>query len=454
MLSMVAAAAVWQMALTSQAFSSLAAAVALLMGGSGVEAGSEALRASALLAISELLSLIQERSYSYYGCYMATDDLYTRFQQHPLVFRGMTNFLPRDFDELFDRVEPFINGPVDVRGNRRAPHLQGAPRALGPSGRPVGRPPNMSLKSRFLIFLATLKEGWSLITQIGQCGQNQQGLSDDFHHFLIGILIALDDEIRWPNAAERQTLEGAIYGFRRGLFLVPIGIVDGTPQFTNRPVDKVQAALMYNGRKKRHGHNHQVCCRWDGHILGVQSFYLHANDTLCYQLTPWHQSKGSHFSGQQTLLADAGYEGCGLLHVRKNVSTDQERAFNALVRRHRVLIEFVFGALKTKFKIVQKTWTHTQGSRDSACLHTASDTFFACCQLLNYWMDKYGHLRGAKYRVRHELEVWEERLLQHVRAQGGAHAPRGWDADDLIFQMVIDGNAADLLRVMEDAGVL
>ncbi len=63
-------------------------------------------------------------------------------------------------------------------------------------------------------------------------------------------------------------------------------------------------------------------------------------------------------------------------------------------------------------------------------------------------MAKYGYLRGAAYRVRHELEAWEAKLLQHPRLRGG------WSADDSILEMILDGNADDLYQMLEVSGVV
>jgi hypothetical protein len=283
----------------------------------------------------------------------------------------------------------------------------------------------------------------ALIDQVVVCGQNQQGLSDDFYFFLPALLEALDDCIRWPTAAERRVLRGSLWDFPATGLLCPIFILDGTIQEVEKPDDPSEAVL-WCARKKKHGFNHQLICQWNGKIVAVHTgFHGSEHDSTCYRLMPMYMTRGQYFSDNETLIADAGYEGCGVMHVRKRVSTEVERWFNSKIRRHRVLVEFVFGAIKSKFTIVKNAWT--RGGVNRA---TAGDVFFLCCQLFNFWMAKYGYLRGAAYRVRHELEAWEAKLLQHPRLRGG------WSADDSILEMILDGNADDLYQMLEVSGVV
>ena len=313
-----------------------------------------------------------------YGSYLPADDLYTRFSQIPSLFKAITNFFPPAFDELFIRVQPLISVPVDIRGNRRAA-LQQQPRAVGPSGRPVGRPPKLSLRTRYLVFLSVLRGGSPLVDQIMESGQNQQGLSDDFYHMVPATLEALDDEIRWPTQPERVALRGKIWDFPASGVACPIGLVDGSIQPIQTPHDGSEP-LFYCSRKSVHGWNHQLVCRWDGKLLGVfPGFYGSVHDSLCYRMTDLHINMGQYFSGTESLIGDCGYQGCGILHVRKGATTREELQYNSRLRRHRVLIEFVIGAIKKKFSIVGKVWTRGGGN-----LRLANDTFVVCCQLFNF----------------------------------------------------------------------
>ena len=378
-----------------------------------------------------------------YGVPTRADDLFTVMSQNPATFKHFTNFFPPEFEELFTLLEPLISEPIDIRGNRRAPHLRGQPRTRGPSGRAVGRPPKLSLRSRFTIFLAVMRGGMSLIDQIATIGHNQQALSDDFYHILFCALEALDAQIQWPNAAERMALRGSLWDFPSTSALCPIGIIDGTIQEVSQPGDASEP-LMYCSRKSVHGYNHQIVCRWDGKILAVfPGFYGSNHDSICYRMTDLYTQRATSFSDNETLMADAGYEGCGIMHVEKAPTHASMIEYNRRLRRHRVLIEFVIGSVKNKFQLVQKCWVR------GANRQFASDAFVVACQLLNFWMSRYGYLRGVEYQQKHALERWEAKLLELAGVR------RAWDADECVYEMVLNGVAGnDLYTMFRDRGVI
>ena len=191
-----------------------------------------------------------------YGHYLPSDDLFTNLSQTPSLFKAFTNFHVPEFEELFTLVSPFIDMPVDIRGNRRVAHLQGQPRIVSANGRRVGRPPKLSLRTRFMIFLAVLRDGLSLIDQIVISGQNQQGLSDDFYHMVFGVLEGLSSEIAWPSAVERQQLEGSFWGdFSAAGLLTPINIWDGVIQPIETPAGSADEPIFFCSRKQKHGFN-------------------------------------------------------------------------------------------------------------------------------------------------------------------------------------------------------
>jgi hypothetical protein len=292
------------------------------------------------------------------------------------------------------------------------------------------------------MFLSTLRGGGTLLDQILECGQNQQGLSDDFYHILSGVLQALDSEIQWPSPAERLALKGSLWDFPVDGLFCPIFLVDGTIQKVLSPHDASEP-LLYVSRKKCHGFNHQLVCQWNGKIVAVfPGFNGKVHDSACYQSTELFTQKAHFFDGNETLIGDSGYVGCDIMHIRRNAIERVDLEFNRKLRRHRVVIEFVFGALKKKFDILQKPWSRGRNR------HLAGDTFFVCCLLFNFWMSKYGYLRGLAYQHQHKLELWESKLLEL------AGHDVAWGADDEVFEMIFEGRADDLYRMLENNGVL
>ena len=373
---------------------------------------------------------------------LASNDLYSALSSSPATFKYFTNFYPPAFEELFAIVAPLMSEPIDVRGNRRAAHLHGQPRVTGPTGLPVGRPPKLSPRTRFTLFLGVMRGGMSLIDQVTCSGQNQQALSDDFYHILFCVQSALGDQIQWPNAVERHLLRGSLWDWPADKLQCPIAIVDGTIQKVRQPGDSTEP-LLYCSRKTTHGFNHQIVCRWDGKILAVfPGFYGSVHDSSCYRMTELYADRASFFSDNESILADSGYEGCGIMHVLKAPTDPSAIQYNRRVRRHRVLIEFVIGGVKNTFSIVKDPWIR------GANRGFASDAFVVACQLFNFWMSKYGYLRGVAYQQRHALETWEAVLLERI-------GQRAWDADECMIEMVLNDAAGnDLYTMFRDRGVI
>lgn len=88
-----------------------------------------------------------------YGSFQCRD-IQMQMSAVPRMLTSFCNFTPEVFQTLFARVQPYLSRPRDVRGHR----MQGE-RVLGPSGHPVGRPHNLSERSRFLLFLGASRGG-------------------------------------------------------------------------------------------------------------------------------------------------------------------------------------------------------------------------------------------------------------------------------------------------------
>ena len=224
------------------------------------------------------------------------------------------------------------------------------------------------------------------------------------------LVAATADCIKWPTAPERRALVGAMAEFVEGRGPAPIGIVDGTAQYVRRPGP--DEALYYNGRKKRHFVNHLVVCDWRGCIIAVRAgFTGKTHDGVAYRSTDLYERRGQFFHQGQTLLADCGFRGCQLitpiLARQDRALTGEELAFNRVVRRYRVVVEFVFGALKNKFRILSNVWRFS--------LERAPVVFALCCQLFNFYMAKSGkYVRDRNFQAGRVLADWEAGLLRRV----------------------------------------
>ncbi|GIM12176.1 hypothetical protein Vretimale_15585 [Volvox reticuliferus] len=194
-----------------------------------------------------------------------------------------------------------------------------------------------------------------------------------------------------------------------GRDMAAVGIIDGTAQYIRRP--GADEPLFYNGRKKRHFLNHLVVCDWRGRILAVRTgFTGKTHDGVAYRACDLYTQRRRFFAAGQTLLADNGFESCGLITPMKKqrgqAMSSNNRAYNRLVRRYRVVIEFLFGAMKIKFGMISGVWRHS--------LPRANMIFMLCCQLMNYYMRvNRKYIRGDRFSLNEmAMEAWEEAVLR------------------------------------------
>jgi hypothetical protein len=243
-------------------------------------------------------------------------------------------------------------------------------------------------------------------------GLNIASACIDFWHVVECLLAATARYVSWPRGAERRNLAAAMGQFTLSR-KKPVGIVDGTAQYIRRP--GLDEPLFYSGRKKRHFLNHLVFCDWRGRILAVRAgFTGRTHDGVCYRECDLFKEPGSFFARDETLLADCGFQACNLLTPlpQRGQLSNRQLAYNRLVRRHRVVVEFLFGALKAKFGMLSGIWRHR--------LPMASPVFILCCQLMNAYMQfNRKFIRGATFQGNEALAEWEVKLLQRF---GGDYA--------------------------------
>ena len=103
---------------------------------------------------------------------------------------------------------------------------------------------------------------------------------------------ALRDEIKWPDAIERQALASMVPNF-----LGCIGIIDGTLVKICRPWKNPEHAKWFNGRKKMYSMNNIVIV--DHHSLFIyvdSSFPRSFYDVICLHASQLHATWCEHFA--------------------------------------------------------------------------------------------------------------------------------------------------------------
>ena len=187
---------------------------------------------------------------------------------------------------------------------------------------------------------------------------------------------------------------------------LPILAVDGTLQKVHTPQSSEKAKAVRSGRKKMPALNHLCVCDWRGRWRAVfPGFDGARHDAQIFKATPLFVRREDFFEGVQTMLGDAGFEGCGILSVLKgkNLSAEEKGLVHD-IRRHRVVIEFAFGYTKYKWQILRGEFRGDLGG--------AGLVFHLCCALTNLIFENQGYLRGGLYQMQCALEGWEQALLE------------------------------------------
>ncbi|GIL93017.1 hypothetical protein Vretimale_15449 [Volvox reticuliferus] len=332
-------------------------------------------------------------------------ELYSQYAANPTLFKSLTNFTPSQFEQLMNvlldsnRPASYLLKPRDVQGSRPLN------RQRTTNG---GRPHKLDPRTRVFLCLVRLKDDDRLVRLCAMSGLNIASICEDFWHVVECLLVATEDAIQWPDPAARRALSSnSMRGVGRDM--AAVGIIDGTAQYIRRP--GADEPLFYNGRKKRHFLNHLVVCDWRGRILAVRTgFTGKTHDGVAYRACDLYTQRRRFFAAGQTLLADNGFESCGLITPMKKqrgqAMSSNNRAYNRLVRRYRVVIEFLFGAMKIKFGMISGVWRHS--------LPRANMIFMLCCQLMNYYMRvNRKYIRGDRFSLNEmAMEAWEEAVLR------------------------------------------
>jgi hypothetical protein len=204
-------------------------------------------------------------------------------------------------------------------------------------------------------------------------GTDKSTIYLDFIHILNIIIARYYREIRWPESAERATLEGSL-GIDGAILCV-----DGTNIPIERP--KYNQEDFYRGDKGFHSMLMQVVCDHQGIIRHIEAGIPgQQNDRGAFNDSFLMRHRNILFDGNQILLADGGYKGDGPIAIpfnRKEVErgTQQLIDYNHVQRSNRVIVEHAIGRVKTLWTIVGGRWKYDR--------ELLSPTWIACCLLTN-----------------------------------------------------------------------
>lgn len=177
-------------------------------------------------------------------------DILSRMREVPVLFKVLTNFEVREFDELSSLVCPTIND------NARS---TGVERVLS------GRPMKLTPEQRLLNFIMYLKHDNVISYESFQWNVARSTLCDDVIFIASCITDALAHEISWPNEVERRRLSRL-----NPHFPGCIGIIDGTLVKIRKPWNNPNHTKWFNGRKKMYCMNNTVVVSHEGLFIHLE----------------------------------------------------------------------------------------------------------------------------------------------------------------------------------------
>jgi hypothetical protein len=274
-------------------------------------------------------------------------DVLATMKATPSLFRSLTNFTVEEFELLCQRVAPVIATHARSSGVLKI----------------QGRHPKLSAHQRLLAFILHLKHDNSAMMEAFSWNWSKSSVSDDAIFVASCINHSLEDEIRWPSAAERDRLGAMIPEFPRC-----IGFIDGTLCKIRRPHNDDLATVWFNGRKKIYAVNNTVIIDHDGLFIYVDCGYPGSyHDVNILRQSELHRNWRAYFRHndvvKEYVLGDPGYQGEEMYimprirhrEVPEDTNMHAIDAYNKMHAGYRIKVEWGICDLKRKWKRMSKT---------------------------------------------------------------------------------------------------
>jgi hypothetical protein len=154
--------------------------------------------------------------------------------------------------------------------------------------------------------LKWLNDGVFYRTRETEVGWGKSSLQEDCEHVLIAIVEGLEDELVWPDEAERAQLAVAYEGIFRGC----VGIGDVKEFQIKKYKDNVKERRSWSGKKKINSYKMLSVMDHTGRFTFVR-LALGSNDREMLTSSPLYLQEGEYFSEGEFVAADGGFEGDG-----------------------------------------------------------------------------------------------------------------------------------------------
>lgn len=289
----------------------------------------------------------------------------------------LTHMYSWEIEALLDKCKPYIEAPRCTSWR---------PQPKGDNKR--GRKPKYDAMNRLVLVLEWLSSGDNLAKMEFEHSYAKTSLDEDKKHVLKAICKALDDQIVWPNAAERVFLSSTY----SGIFENVVGIYDCTEWYFKKSKDADFEHMTFSGKAGTNTMKTLAVIN----KYGLYTFKTHLmvgrpNDREQFTSSPLYMESGKYFSPDEKLACDGGFRGDGPHYMSYDqLDTESKKTFNLAFKEVRIGVENSFGRVQMWFPILglqRSYWNY-----DVESLELATD---AAMKLHNFLLRS----RGLNYNA-------------------------------------------------------
>lgn len=226
-----------------------------------------------------------------------------------------------------------------------------APRLRAKSKR--RRRAKLGTAERLFCALSWIKGGDSFRKLECLFGAAKSSINADLRHVLKAITAGLDEELAWPDEAERLSLMSSF----TGVFAGCVGIMDCTEHCIQRPQLSSHEHATYSAKHTQHSIKTLAVIDRLGYFRFVETGIPgRVSDREAFTRCGLYMNRGDYFSEEEWVAADGGFRGDGPImysfDARELGSKQQRMDFNLVFKEVRVQVENAFNRVKTWFSVL------------------------------------------------------------------------------------------------------
>jgi hypothetical protein len=292
---------------------------------------------------------------------------YARLSQHGQASRSLIGMTLAEFDRLYAEFEPAHHARRSQMTTRRK---DGQPRQRAVGGGPKYR---YDVRDRLLMTLFWLRVYTTYEVLGFVYGLNKTNVEDILHDIMATLehLTTFTFDRPDPGRQKLSSAQAVMDAFPSVRM-----VIDAKEQRIQRPHDDHdeqgqrvdRQRPYYSGKKKTHTLKTQLAVRPDGVIEAVSDSVPGST----HDLTLLRQTElMTQLDEDEAAMLDKGYDGlqndCALTHLvqpykarRNHPLTDEQKAFNQIVSRYRIVVEHTIAQLN-RFQVLKQVFRHALG---------------------------------------------------------------------------------------------